>query len=497
MEYILAFDQGTTSSRAILFDNQARIVQTAQKELEQHFPGNAQVEHDALAIWNDQLLVARQAISQAGISAQRIAAIGITNQRETTVVWDRKTGAPIARAIVWQDRRTASHCAELVSKGYETLIQKKTGLLLDPYFSATKLKWLLDHIPGARDRAQRGELAFGTIDSWLVWQLTGAQVHATDVSNASRTLLFNIHTLCWDEDLLDLFDIPAGILPEVCPSSGVVGYTEPSLFGRPIPIGSMIGDQQAAAVGQACWSPGMVKNTYGTGCFMLLNTGHEAVPSANRLITTVGWQMPQQDHATYCLEGSIFMAGATVQWLRDGLNLFSRTEDIEPLASSVNDTDDVFLVPALTGLGAPYWDSHARGTLVGMTRGTSKAHLARAALESIALQVTEVLQAMHSDSRSDITELRVDGGASRNNLLMQMQADFSGRPVLRPAVTETTALGAACMAGLATGVWPDTQTLATLWSTDRIFEPQWSDDQRQAHVARWRQAVERARDWAR
>lgn len=497
MRYVLAFDQGTTSSRSILFDAQGRIIATAQKELKQYFPGNGYVEHDASEIWHDQLQVAREVISQAGIDAHEIAAIGITNQRETTVVWDRQTGQPLARAIVWQDRRTAGDCTQLVADGHDRMIREATGLLPDSYFSATKLRWLLNNVPDARQRAQRNELAFGTIDSWLVWNLTGGKVHVTDVSNASRTLLFNIHTMQWDEDLFALFDVPASVLPQVCPSSCVVGHTEINLLGHEIPIGAMVGDQQAATFGQACFEPGMVKNTYGTGCFMLLNTGNTPVSSANRLLTTVGWQTEQDKQPTYCLEGSIFMAGATVQWLRDGLNLFTRTEEIEPLAASVQDTDDVFLVPALTGLGAPYWDSQARGTLIGMTRGTTRAHLARAALESIALQVTEVLQAMNADAHADISQLRVDGGASRNNLLMQMQADFSGHPVLRPAITETTALGAAYLAGLATGVWEDLQTISAHWRIDRTFEPTWSEDRRQAHIFRWREAVERSRQWAR
>lgn len=497
MRYVLAFDQGTTSSRAILFDDQGRIVASAQKELQQYFPDNGYVEHDATQIWCDQLLVARDVIRQSGIHANEIAAIGITNQRETTVIWDRNTGKPLARAIVWQDRRTAGDCAQLVADGHDRMIRQATGLLPDSYFSATKLKWLLDNIPDARRRAQSNELAFGTIDSWLVWNLTGGKVHVTDVSNASRTLLFNIHTMQWDEDLLALFDIPHSMLPQVCPSSGVVGYAEVSLLGHAIPIGAMVGDQQAATFGQACFESGMVKNTYGTGCFMLLNTGQTAVSSANRLLTTIGWQTAQDKQPTYCLEGSIFMAGATVQWLRDGLNLFTRTEEIEPLAASVQTTEDVFLVPALTGLGAPYWDSQARGTLIGMTRGTTRAHLARAALESIALQVTEVLEAMRADAHAGISQLRVDGGASRNDLLMQMQADFCGHPVFRPAVTETTALGAAYLAGLATDVWPDRQTISAHWRIDRTFEPTWSEDRRQAHIYRWREAVERSRQWAR
>jgi len=495
MTYVLALDQGTTSSRAILFDASGQIVGVAQKELQQYFPNSGYVEHDPRAIWDDQVQVSRQVLKESRIPADSIAAIGLTNQRETTVLWDRRTGEPLANAIVWQDRRAAAFCAELTERGYADRIHAATGLLPDAYFSASKLRWLLDNIPNARSRADRGELAFGTIDSWLVYKLTGGAAHVTDVSNASRTLLFNIHTLQWDDEMLELFDIPRSLLPVVCPSSMVVGHSEAEIFGHPIPIGSMVGDQQAATFGQTCFETGMVKNTYGTGCFLLLNTGDIAVTSNNRMLTTIGWQMGPKSPVSYCLEGSIFMAGATVQWLRDGLGLFTRTEDIEPLAASVTSTDDLFLVPALTGLGAPYWDANARGLMIGMTRGTERAHIARAALESIALQVNDVLQAMSADSRQPITQLRVDGGASRNNLLMQMQADFSGLPVFRPKVTETTALGAAYLAGLACGVWPDLETVSSHWQLDRIFEPAWSEDRRQSHIERWKQAVERCQEW--
>lgn len=495
MRYVLALDQGTTSSRAILFDAGGQIVASAQKELQQHFPRNGYVEHDPRDIWDDQILVARQVLDKSGASIEQVGAIGLTNQRETTVLWNRKTGEPLANAIVWQDRRTAGFCTDLVDQGHGELIRAATGLLPDAYFSASKIRWFLDHIPEARTLAEKGELAFGTIDSWLVYKLTNGAVHVTDVSNASRTLLFNIHTLEWDDQLLELFGIPRSLLPDVRPSSCVVCESAPGIFGKSIPIGSMVGDQQAATFGQTCFKPGMVKNTYGTGCFLLLNTGDKVVSSRNRMLTTIGWQMRPEAPVSYCLEGSIFMAGATVQWLRDGLGLFHRTEEIEALAESVRSTEDLFLVPALTGLGAPYWDANARGLMIGMTRATGRAHIARAALESIALQVNDVLQAMSADSQRSITQLRVDGGASRNNLLMQMQADFSGLPVFRPKITETTALGAAYLAGLACGVWSDLETVASHWQLDMVFEPTWSEDQRQSHLERWRQAVERCREW--
>lgn len=544
MKYILALDQGTTSSRAILFDATGKPVQTAQQEFAQIFPQPGWVEHDATTIWSTQQGVIEQVLARlpSAENPAEVAAIAITNQRETTVLWDRLTGKPLAHAIVWQDRRTADYCDALRQQGHQAMIQTKTGLILDAYFSATKLRWLLDNIPGARDRAERGELAFGTIDSWLVWNLTGGRVHATDPSNASRTMLFNLHSLDWDEQLLTLFNIPRSLMPIIVPSSGVLGETDPALFGRAIPIASMIGDQQGATFGQTCLSPGMAKNTYGTGCFMLMNTGHEPVPSMNRLLTTIGWQFPDastpavssetaanagccagtggcntggctaqgcgtagccatgvptvaRTDITYCLEASVFMGGATIQWLRDGLGIISSASEVEALAASVPDVDDTYLVPAFTGMGAPIWDGHARGTLIGMTRGTTKAHIARAALEAIALQVADVLAAMEKDSKIKLTELRVDGGAAKNNLLMQMQADFLGIPVVRPRVTETTALGAAYLAGLAVGFWKNTEEITSHWAIDRRFEPAMSEQDRQAKLARWHQAIERARGW--
>lgn len=499
MTYILALDQGTTSSRAILFDRQGNSVRTSQHEFRQIFPQPGWVEHDALEIWQTQLTVIKEVLAETS-SAKDITAIAITNQRETTVLWDRKTGQPLANAIVWQDRRTVEQCEALRQQGKQAFIQTKTGLVLDAYFSGTKLAWLLDHIPGARDRAERGELAFGTIDSWLVWNLTKGQTHVTDPSNASRTLLFNLHTLDWDEELLTLLRIPRAVLPRVVPSSGVLAYTDPTLFGGAIAIASIIGDQQAATFGQACFEPGMAKNTYGTGCFMLLNTGHQSVASQNQLLTTVGWQRREAPRetpvTTYCLEASVFMGGATIQWLRDGLNIIQSAPEVEALAASVPDVADTYLVPAFTGLGAPIWDGNARGTLIGMTRGTTQAHIARAALEAIALQVADVFAAMAKDSGIALAELRVDGGASKNNLLMQLQADFLGVPVVRPRVTETTALGAAYLAGLATGFWSTTQEISTQWSVDRRFEPAMLAQERGVKLARWHQAIERAKGWA-
>lgn len=519
MTHILALDQGTTSSRAILFDVQGSAVHSAQREFKQIFPQPGWVEHDAREIWQTQLQVMQHVLAETSPD-QAIAAIAITNQRETTVLWDRQTGQPLANAIVWQDRRTVEHCEALRQLGHQALIQEKTGLVLDAYFSGTKLAWLLDNVPGARARAERGELAFGTVDSWLVWNLTKGQAHVTDPSNASRTLLFNLSTLAWDDELLALLKIPRALLPEVVPSSGIVAHTDPSLFGRAIPIASLIGDQQAATFGQACFEPGMAKNTYGTGCFMLLNTGQQPVASQNKLLTTVGWQRleastephsqsrqagasqangahrPEALATTYCLEASVFMGGATIQWLRDGLNIISSAAEVEALAASVPDVADTYLVPAFTGLGAPIWDGNARGTLIGMTRGTTKAHIARAALEAIALQVADVFDAMAKDSGIALAELRVDGGASKNDLLMQMQADFLGVPVVRPKVTETTALGAAYLAGLAVGLWSSTKDIATQWSVDRRFEPCMAPADRDAKMARWHQALERAKGWA-
>ena len=519
MTHILALDQGTTSSRAILFNSHGSAVQSAQREFKQIFPQPGWVEHDALEIWQTQLQVIQEVLAETS-PHQTVTALAITNQRETTVLWDRQTGLPLANAIVWQDRRTVEHCNALRQQGHQAFIQEKTGLVLDAYFSGTKLAWLLDNIPGARTRAERGELAFGTVDSWLVWNLTKGQTHVTDPSNASRTLLFNLHTLAWDDELLALLRIPRSVLPTVVPSSGLVAHTDPSLFGRAIPIASLIGDQQAATFGQACFEPGMAKNTYGTGCFMLLNTGHQPVVSQNKLLTTVGWQRleasapphaqsqqtgasqansaqrPEALTTTYCLEASVFMGGATIQWLRDGLNIISSAVEVEALAASVPDVADTYLVPAFTGLGAPIWDGNARGTLIGMTRGTTKAHIARAALEAIALQVADVFEAMAKDSGISLAELRVDGGASNNDLLMQMQADFLGVPVVRPKVTETTALGAAYLAGLAVGLWSSTKDIATQWSVDRRFEPCMAPADRDAKIARWHQALERAKGWA-
>lgn len=499
VKYILALDQGTTSSRAILFDESGAIVDSAQKEYEQHFPQPGWVEHDARDIWGTQLEVTQTLIKRCS-SPEKIVALAVTNQRETTVLWDRQTGQPVGPAIVWQDRRTADQCAAMRQQGLTDLIQAKTGLVLDAYFSGTKLAWLLDNIEGARARAERGELAFGTVDSWLAWNLTAGQSHITDVSNASRTLLFNLHTLDWDDELLTLLNIPRAVLPRVVPSAGALAHTETSILGYAIPIAAMVGDQQAATFGQGCFEPGMAKNTYGTGCFMLLNTGTQPVTSRNHLLTTVGWQraVPPSTslQTTYCLEASVFMGGATIQWLRDGLNIIQTASEVEALAQSVADVGDTYLVPAFTGLGAPYWDGHARGTLIGMTRGTTKAHIARASLEAIALQVADVFEAMEKDAGLTLTELRVDGGASKNNLLLQMQANILGVPVVRPKIVETTALGAAYLGGLAVGLWSDTQAISELWQEDRRFEPQWSDSQRNAKRMRWHQAVERAKSWS-
>lgn len=495
MPYLLALDQGTSSSRALVFDDRGHVLASAQHEFSQSYPAPGWVEHDALEIWQTQLDCARQALAAAGITAREVAAIGIANQRETTVLWERATGRPLAPAIVWQDRRTVADCERLRQTGHAPLIKSRSGLELDAYFSATKLAWLLDHIPDARARAAAGELAFGTIDSWLVWQLSAGALHVTDASNASRTLLFDIHRQCWDAELLALFDIPAALLPEVVDSSGVLGETAASLFGAAIPIGGLAGDQQAATFGQACLQPGMAKNTYGTGCFLMLNTGARAVPSQHRLLTTLGWRIgPRTD---YMLEGSVFIGGAVVQWLRDGLGLIEQAADIEALAASVPDSHGALLVPAFAGLGAPYWDGYARGTLVGLTRGVGKAHIARAALDAIALQTVDLVQAMNRDGAGPLTELRADGGAARNNLLLQIQADLLGVPVIRPRQTETTALGAALLAGLAVGIWRSPDELAHLWAAERVFEPGLSDAWRDERVAEWHRAVARSRDWAR
>lgn len=499
MDHILAMDQGTTSSRAVVFDRAGQAVAMAQRELTQHFPQPGWVEHDPLEIWRSQLAVAREAMDRAGLRAHQLQAIGITNQRETTVLWDRATGLPVAPAIVWQDRRTTGLCERLRRAGHGPTIAARTGLVLDAYFSGTKLAWLLDQVPGARARAERGELAFGTVDTWLLWQLTGGRVHATEPSNASRTLLLNWQTGQWDPDMLALLNIPAAVLPRVLPSCGVVAESDARWLGAGVPIAGWAGDQQAALFGQACFAPGMAKNTYGTGCFMLMNTGDRPVASRHQLLGTVAWQGPSTvtRPMAYALEGSVFMAGATVQWLRDGLQIIQSAADVEPLAASVPDTGDVFLVPAFAGLGTPDWDGLARGTLVGMTRGTGRAHIARAALEAIALQVADVFMAMRADSGLPLTELRVDGGASRNDLLLQIQANVLGVPVLRSQNPEATALGAAHLAGLATGFWSDAAELSGQWREDRRFLPQWGEDQRASHLARWRQAVARSQHWAR
>jgi glycerol kinase len=514
MKYVLALDQGTTSSRAIIFDQEGKPVAQAAREFKQMFPHSGWVEHDPMEIWQSQLATAQSAVGllakEAGEPAlARVAAVGITNQRETTVLWHRATGEPIYNAIVWQDRRTASRCDQLRQQGKDKIIQQKTGLVLDAYFSATKLEWLLDNVQykgvSARSLADAGELCFGTVDSWLIYKLTSGKVHATDVSNASRTMLFNIHTLQWDAALLKLFNIPASVLPTVVPSSGVLGEVDTAYFAplglkHALPIAGVAGDQQAATFGQNCFAPGTAKNTYGTGCFMLMNTGTTAVASKHKLLTTIGWSSRAEGGTptkpAYCLEGSVFMAGATVQWLRDGLQIIEQASDIERLAASVDSTDDCYLVPAFAGLGTPHWDGFARGTLVGMTRGTTRAHIARAALESICLQSADVFSAMQADSGIALLELRVDGGATANNLLMQMQADLLGVPVIRPVVTETTALGAAYLAGLAVGVWQSGVALAAQWAVDRRFEPTWTDHQRRAKRARWAEAVDRSRGWA-
>jgi glycerol kinase len=488
MTFLLALDQGTTSSRALIFDAHSRIVAGAQIELPQSFPQPGWVEHDGMEIWQGQLACARQALEQAGLGAQDIAAIGITNQRETTLVWDRETGQPIAPAIVWQDRRTAPACARLKEDGLEPVFRARTGLVIDPYFSGTKLRWLLDHVPGARDRAHQGKLAFGTIDSWLLWQLSGGTLHVTDITNASRTLLFNIHTGQWDDDLLAILGIPHALLPQVCTSSGIVGHTPASLFGAPIALAGVAGDQQAALFGQTCHAPGMAKNTYGTGCFVLAHTGGTACTSSHGLVTT---RAASGGAPAFALEGSVFVAGAVVQWLRDGLGIIRQASDIETLAASVPDSGGVHMVPAFTGLGAPYWEPDARGAIVGLSRGSTAAHIARAALESIAYQSAELLLAMQADSALPMRELRVDGGASRNDLLMQFQADLLGIPVVRPTVQETTALGAAYLAGLAVGVWENAETLAGMWQRERVFEPNIGRDQAQALLHMWRAAVRR------
>ncbi|HSK08301.1 MAG TPA: glycerol kinase GlpK [Vicinamibacterales bacterium] len=493
MRYILSLDQGTTSSRAILFDREGNIAAIAQKEFQQLFPQPGWVEHDPQEIWGTQIAVAAEAVSRARARPEEVAAVGITNQRETTVVWDRETGLPLCNAIVWQDRRTAEFCDRLKADGHEPLVQGRTGLVIDAYFSGSKVAWILDHVPGARERARAGRLAFGTIDSWLVWKLTDGRVHITDVTNASRTMLFNIHTLRWDDELLGLFGVPASMLPEVRASSEVYGRMSPALGGGDWPIAGIAGDQQAALFGQTCLSPGLAKNTYGTGCFLLQNTGPVPVASRNRLVTTVAWKIG--DRTDYALEGSVFIGGAVVQWLRDGLRFFDRSPDVEKLAATVADNGGVFLVPAFAGLGAPHWDPYARGLLIGMTRGTRSGHIARAALESIAYQVDDLLEAVRLDSGIGLSELRVDGGASGNDALMQFQADVLGVPVVRPAVTETTALGAAYLAGLAVGFWGSTEEIGGQWRVDRKFEPSMARAEAARLRTRWREAVSRAKSW--
>ncbi len=490
---ILALDQGTTSSRAIVFDHAGAIRAMAQQEFRQIYPQAGWVEHDPYEIWSSQLATAREALQRSGLAAADIAAIGITNQRETTLIWDRATGAPIHNAIVWQDRRTAAFCDTLKTAGHAEAVQHASGLVIDAYFSASKIRWLLDHIPGARERAQRGELAFGTVDTWLLWNLTGGQVHATDATNASRTLLYNLHSRDWDPNLLALFGVPRELLPDIRPSCGVIAQTRPDLLGGPIPIGGIAGDQQAALFGQNCFDRGFAKNTYGTGCFLLMNVGRQPVPSRNRLITTVAWQLP--DSTEFALEGSVFIGGAVVQWLRDGLGIVRSSADIEALAASVPDSGDVYLVPAFAGLGAPHWDQYARGTITGLTRGTTAAHLARAALEGIAFQVADVLEVMRDDSGIPMDQLRVDGGASANNLLLQFQADILQVPVVRPKVTETTALGAAYLAGLAAGFWKSSDEIRRAWQVDRVFEPRMGADLARHRRQRWNEALTRARDW--
>lgn len=493
-KYVLALDQGTTSSRSILFNHEGRIVASANREFPQIYPQPAWVEHNPEEIWASQISTAQTIMREHGVTAADIAAIGITNQRETVVVWDKSTGAPVMNAIVWQDRRTAGYCDQLKAEGWEQKIREKTGLVIDAYFSGTKLKWILDNVSGARERAKRGELLFGNIDTYLIWRLTGGKEHKTDYSNASRTLLFNIHDLNWDEEMLTKFDIPREMMPKPCQSSEVYGHTEASLFGGEIPIAGDAGDQQAATFGQACFEPGMAKNTYGTGSFMLLNTGSKAEVSKNGLLTTIGWGVGGK--VTYCLEGAIFITGAAVQWLRDSLKIINTAAETETLVAGIKDTGGVYLVPAFVGLGAPYWDQYARGTLVGMTRGTGRAEIARATLEAAAYQTRDVLKAMETDSGVPLKELRVDGGMVANNWLMQFQADILGVTVNRPVVAETTALGAAYLAGLAVNYWNGLEDVTNNWIVDRTFKPSMADAEREKLYAGWTRAVERSRDWA-
>lgn len=488
-QYILALDQGTSSSRAIVFDETGKSCAVAQREFRQIFPKSGWVEHDPHEIWSSQASVIAEAIAMMDINGLNIAGIGITNQRETTIVWDSETEEPIYNAIVWQDRRTSDYCDELKSRRLTDMIRQKTGLIIDAYFSATKIKWILDHVPGARERAAKGKLLFGTVDTWLIWRLTRGEVHVTDVSNASRTMLFNINTLEWDQELLDLFEIPRSMMPEVKSSSEVYGHTKTTIFAHKVPIAGIAGDQQAALFGQMCTEPGMVKNTYGTGCFLLMNSGEKPILSKNNLITTVAWKIG--DKVNYALEGSIFVGGSVVQWLRDGLGVINSSSEVEELASRVSDTNGVYFVPALTGLGAPWWDQYARGTIVGISRGTNTAHIARAALEGIAFQTMDITNAMSLDAGIPLKALKVDGGASRNNLLMQFQADILGTQVIRPQVVETTALGAAYLAGLAVGYWSSIDDIRKQWQVDRVFEPSWEEDKIQTAKAGWHDAVKR------
>jgi len=493
-EYVLALDQGTTSSRAILFDRQGRPVASAGHPIRQIYPQSGWVEHDPHEIWESQLASAREVLEAAGASASQVAAIGITNQRETTILWDRQTGEPLANAIVWQCRRTAPLCQELKARGLEPSFRQKTGLVIDPYFSGTKVAWMLDNIPGARARAERGDLLFGTVDCWLLYKLMGGRIHATDYTNASRTLMFNISSLRWDEDILAELAVPPSLLPTVLPSSTPFGEAEPSLLGAALPIAGIAGDQQAALFGQACFQVGMAKNTYGTGCFVLMNVGHDSLPLGSSLVTTIAWGLGQG--VEYALEGSIFIGGAAVQWLRDGLGLIATAAESEAVAASVPSSDGVYVVPAFVGLGAPHWDPLARGAIVGITRGTTRAHLVRATLEAIAFQTRDVIETMESECGLTLPELRVDGGAAANDLLMQIQADILGREVVRPAVTETTALGAAYLAGLAVGFWKGQDELAGKWRVDKRFQPRMEASQREELYQGWKRAVERAKGWA-
>ena len=492
--YVLALDQGTTSSRSILFDHDGHVVATAQREFTQHFPRSGWVEHDAEEIWATQAATIAEVMARARARPEDLVAVGITNQRETTVVWDRRTGRPVAPAIVWQDRRTADLCARLRAEGRESEVARRTGLLLDPYFSGTKLAWLLDWQPGLRARAADGEIVFGTIDSWLAWKLSHGAAHVTDATNASRTMLLDLGTGDWSAPMLEMLGVPRQMLPRVLPSQLPAGEFAADIGGTDVPLGGIAGDQQAALFGQACFDPGMAKNTYGTGCFMLMNTGVAPLHSANRLLTTIAWRI---DAPVYALEGSVFVGGAVVQWLRDGLGIIERSTDVEALAATVPDTGGVYLVPAFTGLGSPHWDPHARGALVGLSRGTTRAHVARAALEAIAFQSAEVLEAMQRDAGRPLTELRVDGGATGNDLMMQFQADLLGVPVVRPRVTETTALGAASLAGLSVGFWPSIAALASNWRAERRFEPAMPREQARERMDQWARAVDRARDWHR